>query len=139
MLSILYVSSATELLSNEELLSLLEQCRHNNAALDITGMLLYKDGNFMQVLEGPDAAVRQIYMRILSDARHTGAIKLLEQSIEERQFASWTMGFKNLDEVTPNEAPGYSDFLDKPLTSPAFQLEPTRAQKLLLMFREKIR
>lgn len=139
MLSLVYVSSATNLLSNEELVALLDQCRANNSALDITGMLLYKDGNFMQVLEGPDPAVRQVYTRILSDARHRGAIKLLEESIQERQFANWTMGFKNLDGVRSEDLPGASGFLNEALTSPSFQLEPTRAQKMLLVFRDKLR
>ena len=47
-----YVSSAVDLFSDEELLKLLDVSRKNNQALDVTGMLLYKGGNFMQFLEG---------------------------------------------------------------------------------------
>ncbi len=61
MLSLIYVSSSTRAFSDADLVALLEQSQEKNARLDITGMLLYKDGNFMQVLEGPDDAVRQLF------------------------------------------------------------------------------
>jgi len=50
---LVYVSSATELFSDTQLENLLLRSRQNNSTLGITGMLLYKDGNFMQCLEGP--------------------------------------------------------------------------------------
>jgi hypothetical protein len=52
MFSIVYVSSALKPFSKTDLLTLLEKSRENNTSLGISGMLLYKDGNFMQVLEG---------------------------------------------------------------------------------------
>ncbi len=137
MLSLVYVSSATRLLSNADLLDILRVSRLNNGSLSITGMLLYKEGNFMQVLEGPDEAVRQIYTRIAADPRHRGLIKLLEDQISERQFANWTMGFKNLDDLT-GEVPGYTGFPRDSFVSDTFQNQPTRAQKLLLMFRDNM-
>lgn len=138
MLSLIYVSSAKRLFSDEELLQLLQQSRDKNAGLAITGMLLYKDGNFMQVLEGPEKAVRELYATISNDQRHHGVICLLEENVVERQFPDWTMGFRNLAYVNVNEVPGYSDFLGEPLNSPLLRTNPTRAQKLLLMFREKM-
>ncbi len=58
MFFLVYVSSATRPFSGEDLRALLETCRKDNAELGVTGMLLYKDGNFMQVLEGDEDAVR---------------------------------------------------------------------------------
>lgn len=138
MVSILYVSSSAGLFSDSELVDLLEQSRDNNARSGITGMLLYKDGNFMQVMEGPEQAVNELYERILKDKRHAGLMLLFKEPIEERQFPSWTMGFRNLRDVDMREMPGYSDFLEESLTSHGFQSDPTRAQRLMLMFRQKM-
>jgi len=52
MLSIVYVSSATRPLEENELLDMLKTCQRNNARTNVTGLLLYKGGNFMQALEG---------------------------------------------------------------------------------------
>ena len=52
MFYLIYVSSAIKLMHDDELLLLLEKARENNSRLGITGMLLYKEGNFMQMLEG---------------------------------------------------------------------------------------
>jgi len=51
MLSLIYVSTSVKLLNDEELLDILKVSRENNSGKDITGLLLYKGGNFMQVLE----------------------------------------------------------------------------------------
>ena len=87
-----YVSTATRELSQDDLNELLAQCRKNNAKRGITGMLLYKDGNFMQVLEGEETAVRSIYAKISGDPRHKGEILLQQGTEEERQFLGWSMG-----------------------------------------------
>ncbi len=68
MFFLVYVSSATRPFSGEDLRALLATCRKNNAELGVTGMLLYKDGNFMQVLEGDEEAVRGLYEKIPATA-----------------------------------------------------------------------
>ena len=98
-------------------------------------MLLYKDGNFMQALEGEEGAVRALYERIRVDPRHGGVITLLEDHSEERQFPDWFMGFRDLKAPEERDAPAYSEFLNTPLTGQEFSDEPTRAQKLLLTFK----
>jgi hypothetical protein len=138
MLSLVYCSSATNAFSEADLVALLSQSRENNARLDITGMLLYKDGNFIQVLEGPDDAVRQLFNTISADYRHRGVIKLLERPVEERHFADWSMAFRNLTDPGLRDIPGYSEFLNEPLDSPAFRTDPNHARRLLELFRTKI-
>jgi Sensors of blue-light using FAD len=138
MLSLVYVSSANQAFSDGDLMVLLQQSREKNERLRITGMLLYKDGNFMQVLEGPDDAVTPLYATIESDFRHHGLIELLRRPIQAREFPSWSMGFQKLRDVDLQQTPGYSTFLNEPLNSRGFQSDPTRAQKLLAVFRDKI-
>jgi hypothetical protein len=101
-------------------------------------MLLYKDGNFMQAVEGPDDALETIYAKIRRDPRHRGILELTRQQIEQREFPCWSMGFRNLLDADLQSIPGFSSFMNEPLTSPVFQADPTRAQKLLKTFREKM-
>lgn len=138
MVSLVYVSSATRHFSAEDLVALLKQSREKNARLDITGILLYKDGNFMQVLEGPDEAVRQLFSTIAADDRHTGVIRLLERPLDQRQFADWSMAFRNLNDPALREVPGYSEFMNEPLTSPTFRTDPNQVRRLLEIFRENM-
>ncbi len=135
MFYLVYVSSATRPFSGEDLRALLETCRKNNAELGITGMLLYKDGNFMQVLEGDEEAVRGLYARIAADPRHGGEMILQQGFTEGRQFPDWSMGFRDLDSPEVRAEPGYSEFLNTPLTGQEFSGDPSRAQKLLLTFK----
>ena len=96
MLAIVYISSAVQLFSDAELTALLKQSRQKNAELEITGILLYRDGDVMQLLEGPEEAVSQLAKTIYADQRHSGIIQLIEQKISRREFPDWSMEFQNL-------------------------------------------
>jgi hypothetical protein len=139
MYRLIYVSSAIALFSEQELADLLERSRRNNRALGITGLLLYKEGNFMQCLEGPEEAVCTLTAKIKSDPRHRGMLVLLKGQHTQPEFSEWAMGFKRLDAATVLEAPGYSDFLDLPLISEQFHLNPSKSLKLLLSFKRDMR
>lgn len=56
--------------------------RTNNERAGITGMLLYKDGNFMQLLEGEKEAVLRLHKNIIVDPRHKGFLTLLQGETE---------------------------------------------------------
>ena len=137
MFSLTYVSSAVKPFSARELRELLEVSNRNNRARAVTGMLLYKDGNFMQVLEGEDGVVHGVHDKIARDPRHHGLITLLQEHLPGRQFPSWSMGFKDLGSDLDNPE-GYNEFLNLPLTSQEFKSDPSRAQKLLLTFKQNM-
>jgi hypothetical protein len=106
-----YVSSAVRPLTEDEILDILLIARQNNERLGVTGMLLYRDGNFLQVLEGPASVVDSLIQRIRRDPRHAGVIVVSRKNIEERQFQEWSMAFRNMSkDVTSQE--GYSPFLE---------------------------
>jgi hypothetical protein len=136
MYSLTYVSSASTRFSREALKRLLDQCAFANKAVGVTGMLLYQDGNFMQVLEGHEHSVRGLYAKIERDPRHMGLITLLQGEIEERQFPTWSMGFR---EITRDPGPiedGYTHFMNSKISDVQFAANPTRAQSLLLKFKQ---
>lgn len=95
---LVYVSHAANTgFSDSELQSILMTCRLNNVRDDITGLLLYRDGSVVQFLEGPADKVDLLFANINDDTRHTGLIKIYEQSASRRSFSSWSIAFKHLD------------------------------------------
>lgn len=95
MRQLLYVSNTSRDFPEENLKDILEAARRNNAAKHVTGMLLYLDGAFLQVLEGPADAVEEIYQAIRADKRHWNPLILLDREAS-RAFADWSMGFERL-------------------------------------------
>ncbi len=115
--------------TREDLRVLLATSRKNNAELGVTGMLLYKDGNFMQVLEGEEVAVRRLYARIAADPRHGSEITLQEGFSEGRQFPDWSMGFRDLNSPEERATPVYGELLNAPLTGRKFPCDPLPGTK----------
>lgn len=111
MLSLVYVSSASRAFSPSELTTLLAVSRRNNTRDAISGMLVYRDGDFLQILEGPEAAVRTTYARIARDPRHGRVMVLDESHIETRAFGDWSMGFRQVSGTVQPE--GFVDFFDR--------------------------
>lgn len=138
MFFLIYASAATTPLTSTELLALLEKSQANNSRLGVTGMLLYKEGGFIQLLEGEEETVRSLYDKISADPRHRGIVMFLQGFEDARQFPDWSMGFRDLSSDEAIDVPGYSEFLNTRLTGEEFALNPTRAQRLLLMFKRGI-
>lgn len=112
---LLYVSNTSRDLPQDALDAILASARRNNSAVGVTGMLLYLDGAFLQVLEGADDAVSEIYERIATDRRHWNPQVLLDRKAQ-RVFTQWSMGFERL--VRPGDgsfvatAPHLKDLID---------------------------
>ena len=139
MLSLIYVSTSVKLLNDEELLDILKVSRENNSSRDVTGLLLYKGGNFMQVLEGPDEVVEAVYETIKTDPRHKDVFVLSREQISNRQFPAWEMAFQNLDNPEVKNEPGYSQFLQDEFIADVYRENPLRAYIMLLTFRDNMR
>lgn len=139
MLSLIYVSSSVKLLNDDELLDILKVSRSNNETRDITGMLLYKGGNFMQVLEGPEESINTLIDKIKADPRHKDVSILSREQIQTRQFPSWEMAFQNLDNPVIKNEPGFSQFLEKEFNDEIYVQNPLRAYIMLLTFRDSMR
>lgn len=130
-----YVSTASCALDGHQLADILKTARAENARRGITGLLLYKQGSFMQVLEGSREAVMAVFERIAADARHTEVEVLFEEEAEKREFADWSMAFVDLDGVDAAHIPGFSDFMESEEEPRRFLQELTRAKRFLLLFR----
>lgn len=94
---IVYVSRAVYALKDSELNDILATARPFNRQAGITGVLFYKNGSFLQVLEGDSERLHALLSRIKRDRRHTRMRIVSTLPIAEREFADWEMGFANLD------------------------------------------
>jgi hypothetical protein len=108
---LIYFSSAASHFSQSELKTLLLISRLNNSSRGITGMLLYRDGQFLQFLEGTPEAVRATYNHIVKDKRHHLIRSINSGQMERRIFPEWWMGYKNLAGVRAANTEGYSECL----------------------------
>ncbi|PSJ40409.1 BLUF domain-containing protein [Allosphingosinicella deserti] len=94
MLQIVYISTAQPGFAQSDLREVLEASRRNNAAVDVTGLLVAGGRRFLQVLEGPEAAVEATLARIKADPRHRALVNLSSKQVDARQFGDWSMGFE---------------------------------------------
>jgi hypothetical protein len=97
---IVYMSQATDHLTPITLVTLLMQARTLNERQHVTGALVYGHGQFMQIIEGEEAVIKNLYERIARDPRHRNVLTLSDKSIANRRFAEWSMAF---GETRPEE------------------------------------
>jgi hypothetical protein len=129
----IYSSRAPRAFSPREISDLLEASRRNNATRGITGMLLYVDRSFFQVLEGDEAAVDSTFQVIAADSRHTRITQIIREPIPYRSFGEWTMGFSSVSLQDLGELMDENDFFAD--ASCLERLGSGRAKKLLTAFR----
>ena len=110
LIHLIYVSSATAACDAAELEKILVASARNNAPLQLTGMLLYAQGNFMQVLEGEEAA------------------------IEQRSFDQWSMGFRRLGATEALAHPAYAPFFERGFDAAKIGAHPGLALDMLKEF-----
>jgi len=86
-----YKSHATAVPSTSDLDLLVTRARARNRSLDVTGMLLFEDGCFLQTLEGPPDALRTLWSSIQQDDRHNQIEVLSEHFVSARLFSDWDL------------------------------------------------
>ena len=130
-----YVSTAAVDFSDDALVALLGEARSANRDRDVTGLLLYREGSFYQVLEGTESAVKATFQDIEGDPRHKEVRILFDGEIDTREFADWQMGFLNLDGIDMDTLSGFSDFMTRDAEPQEFLENLSRGKRLALMFR----
>ena len=95
---VIYVSEISDT-SSDSLTNIYDISQKNNSESGISGCLLIGSNSYLQLLEGPDSAVENLYSKIKMDNRHKKVKKLFEQNIEEKLFSSWSMKFAPFNNV----------------------------------------
>lgn len=111
-IQLIYTSTATQSFTEDQLEPLMRRCSVNNREKNITGMLLYGNKHFMQVLEGNNYEVDQLLDRIKRDPRHTDIEVSLRTPIQAREFGKWSMGYRVINQDIKNY-PFFVDFFEK--------------------------
>ena len=130
-----YVSTEAVKFSDAALIALLTEARNANTDRNVTGLLLYREGSFYQVLEGSESEVMATFHDIESDPRHKEVRLLFSGETESREFADWQMGFLNLDGIDLETLSGFSDFMTRDAEPREFLESLSRGKRLALMFR----
>ena len=87
---IIYVSERTDV-SNANLQKIITSSRKNNPQVEVTGCLVSGMNSYLQLLEGFETSVDQLYLKISKDTRHANIKILNEEKIQNRLFTSWSM------------------------------------------------
>lgn len=86
-----YLSHAVPPLGREELYDLVKRAAAANEQHGVTGLLVYSDGHFMQVVEGTPDTIERLRANIRADPRHTDLTELRYASAEQRLFDGWSL------------------------------------------------
>ena len=130
---LMYASRSAPAMDADAMQSILRQCKDNNPALGITGLLCQcsSSGIFMQALEGGRPAVNKLYLKIAQDKRHTEVQLLSYEEINERRFAGWAMGQVNMARLNASLLLKYS-------ATPVLDPYSMSGQVALAMFNELV-
>lgn len=131
---IVYVSLASDEMGSEKLDKLLSHCRTHNEKSGVTGVLVYYQREFLQLLEGEATDVLALYERIEGDLRHQQIYKLWDGPIDERSYGKWTMAFidQKLIEAMPHAV--HPSWLSRGLAN---SVKDSTGKKLLINLRDE--
>ena len=111
---IIYTSKATSEYNKRDLLDLLHESRGYNSIDNISGVLMHRDGYFLQIIEGEDSLVEDLVKRIANDTRHDDIKIINDALVETRLFPDWSMGCADFEDPTLSLIPGISNEFNNP-------------------------
>ena len=130
LIHLIYASVESEPFTAAALADLLQRSREKNARAGLTGVLVFSEGNFFQVLEGEPAQVGALFDVIRNDPRHGQLVEIIREPVARRAFDGWSMGYLEL----PRGALGGIEGAELVSGASFRQLSSTRARKLLQAF-----
>lgn len=129
---LIYASKVTNGFSVNDTVELLTKAREKNHSLNVTGMLLFDEDSFLQVLEGEAETVSKLFTEISKDKRHAKIVKIITEAICERYFNHWSMGCASISRSELEKIEGMNDFFRG--GSCLVDLDKGRAKKILKAF-----
>ena len=99
LISISYVSKATQDMGMLSLMRLIGQAVSLNKEINATGVLFYENQCFGQILEGPRSEIMGLWAKIQLDPRHHEVRMIAMEEIKERIFPNWSMRFVGADQI----------------------------------------
>lgn len=91
---IVYVSDRISSLDEDAIVTdIVYPASRRNRELEITGCLWFDATRFLQILEGPEDAVKKVYDAISRDKRHANIRTLCSNPKQTRNFERWSMSY----------------------------------------------
>ncbi|WP_232224010.1 BLUF domain-containing protein [Gillisia sp. CAL575] len=84
--AIVYVSTASNNLKDEEIQNILSSSNTWNNKNDITGLLLFSEGNFFQIIEGEKKTITELFETIQEDDRHHNIMQIFGKDIHKDAY-----------------------------------------------------
>lgn len=97
LIQVVYLSRSTRRITGGDLQEIQTHASLNSVRNGVTGVLIYGDSHFLQLLEGDPEAVEETLVRIKRDSRHTDLKELMRRAVTERASGMWSMGVIGLD------------------------------------------
>lgn len=108
---LVYISEAVADISYTDIRDILSMGREQNGKVDVTSLLIFRDGYFVQLLEGDETNVRKILSSILLDERNYSLRILSEARSEQRLFGRIPLAFYDGD-ISANSTPDLENLFD---------------------------
>lgn len=105
---LLYVSRSRALMTEDELLDMLQHVRRHNRLTGVSGCLIYHEGEFMQLLEGRQEDLQVLRDKIAADQRHEGFRVVAEGPLQRRVFNDWGMVLRHVRAADNGGQPDFS-------------------------------
>ncbi len=91
--TISYVSTSDKKFTDTDIHDLLNFVKKHNNENNITGLLIYSEGNFFQVIEGEKKIISDLFEKIKQDSRHYNIIKIFDRENEQKAFSEYDSSF----------------------------------------------
>jgi hypothetical protein len=121
---LVYFSTAADGIGPDDIAEILATSRANNARVGVSGLLLFVNGVFAQVLEGDPASVEAVYARIVADPRHQDPEILSDRTVERRTFDDWSMAYLETTADDLARSAGLDRLLNNPSLLPSLEDHP---------------
>ena len=95
-----YCSRAAEGVDDAEVGRIVEAAQRRNVSRGITGVLVFGNGVFFQLLEGPAVEVQKLIANLHCDPRHCDVVSLdWSEERRERLYPNWEMERVEADDI----------------------------------------
>lgn len=129
-----YFSNSTERLSVEQMEKMLVKFRQRNQKRGITGILLYLDRCFLQIIEGTKEGVEGLFNIIKDDPRHDEILRIFAGKKEERTFKDWSMGFEVIGIEKFKDMAGFNNLSNEDFIEQVIKTNHPRVVRTLKVF-----
>lgn len=136
LMQLIYTSTASRDFSEEELAGILKNAVKNNKQRNVTGLLLFTKGTFMQVIEGEPDVIDALFKTISADPRHRDIEQHVLNPIREREFCEWHMGYRSLSSGDALALPNYAPFFEGGFDAAMLTAKPGVCLEIMLALAE---